>query len=152
MTQPVRIGTYEYEIQWGDCDPAGIVFYPRYFVLFEVATGKLFEEALGMKQHGWCAKYDVIGIPMVDTGARFLVPSTYGDVVRIETRMLACRRSSFDIEHRLFKAGTLAVEAHETRVWTGRDFQNPDKIVGRTMPDEMVAAFGVSRSPSPTRR
>ena len=25
-------------IEWGDCDPAGIVFYPRYFAMFDHST------------------------------------------------------------------------------------------------------------------
>jgi acyl-CoA thioesterase FadM len=28
-------------IEWGDCDPAGIVFYPRYFVMFDRSTSLL---------------------------------------------------------------------------------------------------------------
>ena len=29
-------------IQWGDCDPAGIVFYPRYFEIFDASTTAMF--------------------------------------------------------------------------------------------------------------
>ena len=32
-------------VQWGDCDPAGIVFYPRYFEWFDACTILLFEKA-----------------------------------------------------------------------------------------------------------
>ena len=32
-------------IEWGDCDPAGIVFYPRYFAMFDASTSYLFEAA-----------------------------------------------------------------------------------------------------------
>ena len=32
-------------IQWGDCDPAGIVFYPRYFEMFDASTAALFARA-----------------------------------------------------------------------------------------------------------
>ena len=34
-------------IEWGDCDPAGIVFYPRYFAMFDASTAALFAHALG---------------------------------------------------------------------------------------------------------
>ena len=30
-------------IEWGDCDPAGIIFYPTYFKIFDNATAALFE-------------------------------------------------------------------------------------------------------------
>ena len=26
-------------IEWGQCDPAGIVFYPQYLILFDISTG-----------------------------------------------------------------------------------------------------------------
>ena len=35
--------------------------------------------------------------------------------------MTAVGRSSFEIAHKLFNGGALAVEAHEKRVWTVRD-------------------------------
>jgi acyl-CoA thioesterase FadM len=35
-------------IEWGDCDPAGIIFYPRYFEIFDASTALLFERRLGM--------------------------------------------------------------------------------------------------------
>ena len=31
-------------IEWGDCDPAGIIFYPRYFEFFDAWTAALFEQ------------------------------------------------------------------------------------------------------------
>ena len=34
--------TPDVRIEWGDCDPAGIVFYPRYFAMFETCTTALF--------------------------------------------------------------------------------------------------------------
>ena len=34
-------------VQWGDCDPAGIVFYPRYFEWFDACTILLFEKGDG---------------------------------------------------------------------------------------------------------
>lgn len=81
------VNRHQVEIEWGDCDAAGIVFYPNYFSYFDAATGRLFEMALGMKKIAWAAKFGIVGIPMVDTGAKFIVPSRYGDVVTIETRV-----------------------------------------------------------------
>src|SRR5690606_12649072 len=106
----------EVRIEWGDCDPAGIVFYPRYFAMFDAATGGLFEAALGMTKFEWTKKYGIVGIPMVNTGARFFIPSRYGETITIETQATAVRRSSFDVSHRVLKEGALAIEAHETRV------------------------------------
>ena len=129
------------EIEWGDCDAAGIVFYPRYFAMFDASTAYLLEAALGMKKIAWTKKFGIVGIPMVDTGAKFIEPSRYGDILTIETTATAIRRSSFDIAHRVLKDGKLAIEAHETRVWTGRDPDDPSRIKAVAMPAEVVAAL-----------
>jgi len=126
-------------IVWGDCDPAGIVFYPRYFEMFDASTTALFERALGMNKFEFVKAYDSIGYPMVDTRARFLLPTRYGDDVVIETEITEIKRSSFEIRHRLIKDGALAVEGFETRVWVGRDPADPDRIRAKPLPDEMVA-------------
>jgi 4-hydroxybenzoyl-CoA thioesterase len=129
-------------IEWGDCDPAGIVFYPRYFAMFDASTAALFDAALGMRKIAWTQRFGIVGIPMVDTRAKFHIPSAYGDEVAIESRVTAFRRSSFDVAHRLLKAdGALGVEGFETRVWTGRDPENPGRIRSVAIPAEVVAAF-----------
>lgn len=129
----------EVEIEWGDCDAAGIVFYPRYFEMFDASTARLFEKAFGMKKIDWARKYGIVGIPMVDTGARFSIPSGYGDVVTIESRVTAVGRSSIEIAHRVLKGDRVAIEAHEKRVWTGRDPDDPARLKSVAISDEVRA-------------
>src|SRR5262245_13444018 len=43
----VVVNRREVRIEWGDCDPANIVFYPRYFAFFDASTAYLFE-AVGL--------------------------------------------------------------------------------------------------------
>ena len=131
----------EVEIECGDCDAAGIVFYPRYFAMFDASTAYLLEKAIGMKKIAWTKHFGIVGIPMVDTGAKFIIPSRYGDVITIESRATAIRRSSFDVEHKVFKGDALAIEARETRVWAGRDPEDASKIKGYAIPEEVVAAL-----------
>ena len=87
-------------IEWGDCDPAGIVFFPRYFAMFDSCTTALFSQALGMSKYQFTRHYEFQGYPMVDTRARFLKPTKFGDDVVIETKVAEFRRSSFDVQHR----------------------------------------------------
>ena len=47
------VNSRQVEIEFGDCDPAGIVYYPNYFRMFDAATAHLFEAALGMKKIAW---------------------------------------------------------------------------------------------------
>jgi 4-hydroxybenzoyl-CoA thioesterase len=62
------------QIQWGDCDPANIVYYPRYFAMFDDSTSTLFEVA-GFSKQDLVRKYGLVGIPMVDTRSKFYIPS-----------------------------------------------------------------------------
>ena len=129
------------EIEFGDCDPAGIVYYPNYFRMFDAATAHLFEAALGMKKIAWIRHFGIVGIPMVDTGAKFSKPSRFGDVVTIETTVKEFRRTSFVVGHRLFAGGDLAVEAQEIRVWAGADPEHPDRIKSRPIPQQVIDAL-----------
>jgi 4-hydroxybenzoyl-CoA thioesterase len=128
-------------IEWGDCDPAGIVFYPRYFAIFDHCTAVLFERATGMAKLKMTEFYDAVGMPMVDTRAKFIIPSRYGDEIAIESRVTEFRRSSFDVEHRVTKDGALAIEGFETRVWVGRHPDDPAKLKSMPIPEGIVAKF-----------
>jgi 4-hydroxybenzoyl-CoA thioesterase len=130
----------EVQIQWGDCDPANIVYYPRYFAMFDDSTSTLFEVA-GFSKQDLVRKYGLVGIPMVDTRATFYIPSTYGDWITIETRIESIKRSSFEVKHNVYKGEALAIEGFETRVLVGRDPVNPDKLKSAPFPPEMVAKF-----------
>jgi 4-hydroxybenzoyl-CoA thioesterase len=127
------------EIEWGDCDAAGIVFYPRYFEMFDAATAALFEKAFGMKKIAWTKRFGIVGTPMVDTGATFRLPSTYGDVVVIESRLTAVNRSSIEIAHRLLKGEAVAIEAHEKRVWAAADPDSPGRLMAVAIADDVRA-------------
>ncbi len=125
-------------IRWGDCDPAGIIFYPRYFEIFDNATAALFEHALGITKFEMFKVYEFAGWPLVRTHARFLKPTRFGDDVVIETSV-SFGRSSFDIEHRLSLQGELCVEAQEKRVWTVRDAGNHMK--SHAIPEAVLKKF-----------
>lgn len=115
--------TTKVEIQFGDCDPAGIVYYPNYFRFFDNATAALLSAAFAMHKRNWLEHFGIAGIPMVDTGARFIKPSRFGDVVDIRSEITELGRSSFSVKHTLLRDGEIAIEAHEKRVWVVRDEQ-----------------------------
>jgi 4-hydroxybenzoyl-CoA thioesterase len=133
----------QFMIEWGHCDPAGIVFNSRFFEFFDWGTWTLFEAALGVKPHELGPTFGIMGIPLVDAGARFLAPARFGDVVELASRVSEFRRSSFDVEHQLLVHGALAAEGKETRVWAARDAIDPSKIKSQPIPAEVTARFGM---------
>jgi 4-hydroxybenzoyl-CoA thioesterase len=126
-------------IEWGDCDPAGIVFNPRYFAFFDDATSQLIEAA------GWsftraAIAFGIIGWPLVATRASFSVPCAHGDRVTITSGFADIRRSSFDVRHVLERDGSSCVEAFETRVWTSRD-EPAGQLRSTPLSPEVIANF-----------
>jgi 4-hydroxybenzoyl-CoA thioesterase len=129
-------------VEWGQCDPAGIVFNPRFFEMFDTTTWLLFEAALGVTPDALARNYGIVGIALVDARANFLKPAKFGDVIEIAARVTEFRRTSFDVEHRLSVGGGIAVEGAETRVWAVRHKTNPDKLATAAIPPEVIAKFG----------
>ncbi len=127
-------------IEWGDCDPAGIVFFPRYFAMFDTSTHLMFGAA-GIPKPEIIRRWGILGFPMVDTRARFMIPSAYGDTVEIHTAVSRWGTSSFDVEHKLFRDdGKLAIEAFDKRVFTKKD-PATGKISSFPIPQEIIARF-----------
>jgi 4-hydroxybenzoyl-CoA thioesterase len=112
--------TTKVEIQFGDCDPAGIVYYPNYFRMFDNATAALLSAAFRMNKRAWLEHFGIAGIPMVDTGSKFFIPSRFGDTIEIRSEITELGRASFMVRHQIYRGDDLAVEAREKRVWVTR--------------------------------
>ena len=129
-------------IEWGHCDPAGIVFNPRFFEFFDASTWLMFDAALGVNQANLTDELGIVGIPLVDAGANFMRPAKFGDVIEIASRVSEFRRSSFDVEHKISVGGALAIEGSETRVWAVKDPADPEKIKSAPIPQDVIQRFG----------
>jgi 4-hydroxybenzoyl-CoA thioesterase len=153
MNDPVevhdsRVSRRNVRIEWGHCDPAGIVYFPRYFEIFDGCTAGAFE-AVGYPKPLLIAKFDIVGIPAVDIRGSFFQPCSFGDDVVVETRITEWGRSSFKVHHCLSKDSIKSVEGWEVRVWTGRDPADPSRLRSRPIPRELIELFG-SRAPART--
>lgn len=130
-------------IEWGHCDPAGIVHAPRYFDIFGQSTMLLFEQAGLPKKREMLATMPFAGFPMVDVSARFFVPTAYGDDVLVEADAPIFGNSSFTVAHRLSLDGRLCVECTEKRVWTIADTTRPGGLRAQRVPDAVRALFAL---------
>ena len=130
-------------VEWGDCDPAGIVFNPNFFRWFDHATTMLYE-ATGWNKQEMLERFGAAGCPVVDTRAKFRAPCRYDETVEIASDFVDIRTSSFDIRHVLTKDGVVCVEGNETRVWTVRDPET-DALISAPVPDELKQRFMARR-------
>ncbi len=125
-------------VEWGDCDPAGIVFNPQFFRWFDHGTTMLYE-ATGWPKQVMLERFEGAGCPLVETTASFRRPCSYGDDVRITSEFAELGTKSFTIRHTLTKDDEVCVEGVETRVWTVHD---PERgLRGAPIPDELAARF-----------
>jgi len=76
--------TFERErpIRFSDCDPAGIVFYPQYFVMFNGLVEDWFDDGLQIGYERFVAQRR-IGLPTVRLEADFRGVSHFGDKVKL---------------------------------------------------------------------
>jgi 4-hydroxybenzoyl-CoA thioesterase len=125
-------------IEWGDCDPAGIIFFPNYFRIFDHSTAMLFETVLGMTKFEMFKRLEFTGWPLVRTQAKFIKPTRFGDDVVVDST-ITFGRSSFEVEHRLSLNGELCAECSEKRVWTVRDAEG--RLRSHPVPDAVLAKF-----------
>jgi 4-hydroxybenzoyl-CoA thioesterase len=130
----------EIHVEWGDCDPAGIVYFPRFFEYFDACTNALFEAA-GFRKAEMLKHYGLVGIPLVEASAQFYAPASFGDTVSVESRIVEWGKSSFRVEHRLYKGSVLGAEGREKRVWTVRDAESEKGMRGNAIPEEVRMRF-----------
>ncbi len=126
------------KVEWGQCDPANIVFYPQYLVWFDGCTQALLER-LGQPMLAMFRRYGIVGTPLVDVTARFLIPSGCGDELTALSGVSEWGRTSFTVRHQFLKEGQLAVEGFEKRVWAAPHPEQPGRIKGHPIPDEVRA-------------
>ena len=132
----------EIQVEWGDCDPAGIVYFPRFFEYFDASTNALFEKA-GFKKAEMLKQFGLVGIPLVEARAEFYAPASFGETVTVETRIVEWGKSSFQVEHRLYKGGVLAAQGREKRVWAVPDAQAAKGMRGSAIPEEVKKRFAI---------
>ena len=88
--------TRTYLIRFAHCDPAGIVFFPRYFDLFNDHVEDWFGEALGC---GFPALHGTrrMGVPTVHLDCNFANPSRHGDRVEFALQVTRVGQASIHL-------------------------------------------------------
>ena len=115
-----RTTVHRLRVEFGDCDPAGIVWFPNFFRWIDAASRHFFVECGVPPWHELERRIGVIGTPLVDTQARFVKSASYGDMLDIETSVPEWRTKSFVQSHRVLRAGDLVMECTEVRVFAAR--------------------------------
>ena len=132
------IGTrFEVDIQFGDCDPAGIVFFPNFSRWMDAASLSFFVQR-GVKPWNELVKSSgIVGTPLLEIHTRFVKSATYGERLSIETSIETWNAKTFVQLHRVTRAGDLICEGRETRIFVKRD--DTGALKGIAVPDDIRA-------------
>jgi 4-hydroxybenzoyl-CoA thioesterase len=121
-----------FPVEWGDCDAAGIVYYPRYFDWFD-RTFQRWLKAKGMSQRTLAAEFGIIGTALVDVGAAFRGPATFAEDISIAAAVTLWEDKRFRLAYRVTRGDHPIAEGHEVRAWVGRDAEG--RLRGLPIPE-----------------
>ncbi len=107
MTAPYRA---HLEVQFGDIDQAGIVYYPRFIHYFHVAMEQFFRDVVGI-DYPQVMNEHKLGHPTVHLEVDFKVPLRYGDFVEIEVLIERIGTTSVVWNYTVFTRGGDAAHA-----------------------------------------
>jgi 4-hydroxybenzoyl-CoA thioesterase len=122
-------------IRFGHCDPAGIVFYPQYFVLFNALIEDWVTDALGISYAGLVAQRR-IGLPTVALQTEFRAVSRMGDDVSLGLRVQRLGTRSFTLALDARCAGEERLRCTKTIVATSLDTHRATPV-----PEDLRAAI-----------
>lgn len=120
---------YRVDVHFGDCDPAGIVFFPNFSRWMNAATDHFFL-ACGLPP--WRAMKELpgcVGGPLLEIHTRFHASVTYGERIEIHTCVEEWRGKVFLMHHRVMRGDELICEGRETRALCVRDDSGKLKAV-----------------------
>ena len=124
---------------WGDLDPLGIVFYPRYYEWID-GCSHLFFEAISINQWEiWRERKILFGL--VETSCRYSIPGRYNQEIRIVTFIDDLDRKIFVLKHNIYRSAddALMVEGIEKRICM--DVSEPENLRAVNLPEDIHAVL-----------
>jgi len=120
-----RVIVHTVRVEFGDCDPARIVWFPNFFRWIDAASRHFFVQCGVPPWHETERTMGLIGTPLVDTHAKFVKTASYGDTLDIHTSVAEWRDKSFVQRYQIRRTnpdGTvdLIMECDEVRIFAAR--------------------------------
>jgi 4-hydroxybenzoyl-CoA thioesterase len=135
------IGRGRIRVEWGHCDPAGIVFYPNYFRWFDECFALLFESA-GLALPKLYREYGLKGFPLLEAKASFQAAASFGDELDSESSIIEWNAKTLKVQHRLLRRTKRLVEGWELRTCAVPHPDNPERMKAAPIPEEVKRRLG----------
>lgn len=108
------------DVAFGHCDPAGIIYYPHYFRWFD-STYHAFLASRDLDHRKLERKLGTMGTGLIDVGASFKAPITFGDRLVLTMTFEEWREKTVRLAYAGRSNGQTVVEGHELRGLFMRD-------------------------------
>ena len=126
---------HKVRIEWGDTDPARIVFYPNYFRWFDAACHQLFDD-IGFNKNK-LLDAGMSGMPIVEAHAEFKRPGLYSDRIEVEAHAADVKDKTVRFEYRVTRDGELLLTGHEMRIMTRPHPDDPKRLQVTPIPEDL---------------
>lgn len=129
-------------VAWADCDAAGKVFYPNFYVWFDRATEKLFK-ANDLGFSALADKFGIIGMPLLETNATYENACLHDDELTIESWVDEWQGKTFTVRHSIVhRDGRPALSGFEKRIFVAAAPKKPSGMRAVSPPEDVVARLG----------
>jgi 4-hydroxybenzoyl-CoA thioesterase len=132
--------TFIVPVEFGDTDPATIVFYPHFFRWFDASAWRLFAK-VGLTLDVLQDEFGLIGLPIAEARSKFITPARLGDTLEITSYVTNWKRKSFDVVHEVLNGGVLCAEGVETRVCARYKEDDSHEFLAISIPEEIRQRF-----------
>ena len=105
--------SYSQKVLFKHCDPAGIVFYPRFFEMINDAVEALFSDALDWPFEDMHPR---AGVPTAAFNVRFRKPCRHGDQLTLCLTLTRLGRTSLSLTTHVMRSDALCLDAEQTLV------------------------------------
>jgi 4-hydroxybenzoyl-CoA thioesterase len=139
-TSPMsKVVVYDVDVVFGDCDPAGIVFFPNFSKWMDASSLNFFVKCGVPPWRELVKTTGIIGTPLLEIHTKFQRPATYGERLQIHTSVTEWREKVFIHKHVVKRGDDLICEGAETRAFCVRDPANRERIKAIPVPADIRA-------------
>lgn len=132
-----KIIIYKLKVEWGDCDPYGIVFYPNFYKWMDNSQWNYFKK-INQSISKLEKLYNIKGLPLLHTEAKFLSACFREDLLNVETSLVKITNSTIKLQHIIKRKNEIVCTGAEIRVWAE---ESEGKITTKAIPSEMKKVF-----------
>jgi 4-hydroxybenzoyl-CoA thioesterase len=134
-----KIHIHRVTVRFGDCDPAGIVFFPNFLRWMDEASLEFFRSCGVPPWNQLVRTRGIVGTPVLEIHTKFNKSATFGETIEVHTGIEEWGVKVFRHRHLVRRGDELLCEGTEVRAFVQRDPENPDRLRAIPVPEDIKA-------------